>query len=69
MIALVGPEGQPPVRPGAFCIRNRASPKVLPMSSRSSGGVSRLSPYLQVAPLALIMLAMVGIPIGTVILL
>ena len=39
------------------------------MSSRSSGGVSRLSPYLQVAPLALIMLAMVGIPIGTVILL
>lgn len=39
------------------------------MSSRSSGGVSRLSPYLQVAPLALIMLTMVGVPIITLILL
>jgi putative spermidine/putrescine transport system permease protein len=39
------------------------------MSARSSGSGSRLTPYLQVAPLALIMLVMVGIPIGTVVLL
>jgi putative spermidine/putrescine transport system permease protein len=39
------------------------------MSARSSGGGSRLAPYFQVAPLALLMLAMVGIPIGTVVLL
>lgn len=37
--------------------------------SRSSGRSSVLTPYLQVAPLALIMLAMVGIPIVTVVLL
>ena len=38
------------------------------MSGRSSGG-SRIAPYLQVAPLALIMLATVGIPLVTVVLL
>ena len=38
------------------------------MSAQSTGG-TRLTPYLQVAPLAIIMLAMVGIPIGTVVLL
>ncbi|WP_112310960.1 ABC transporter permease [Pseudogemmobacter bohemicus] len=37
--------------------------------SRSSGRSSPLTPYLQVAPLALIMLAMVGIPLITVLLL
>ena len=37
--------------------------------SRSSGRSSPLTPYLQVAPLAVIMLAMVGIPIITVLLL
>ncbi|VDC20131.1 ABC transporter permease [Pseudogemmobacter humi] len=37
--------------------------------SRSSGRTPVLTPYLQVAPLALIMLAMVGIPIVTVVLL
>ncbi|QIR86780.1 MULTISPECIES: ABC transporter permease [unclassified Paracoccus (in: a-proteobacteria)] len=39
------------------------------MSAQSSGGGTRMTPYLQVAPLAIIMLAMVGIPIGTVLLL
>ena len=39
------------------------------MSSRSPGSSSSLTPYLQVAPLALIMLAMVGIPLATVLLL
>lgn len=39
------------------------------MSSRSPGSSSPLTPYLQVAPLALIMLAMVGIPLATVLLL
>ena len=39
------------------------------MSAKSSGSASRLAPYLQVAPLAFIMLAMVGIPIGTVVML
>jgi len=38
------------------------------MSGRSSGG-SAVAPYLQVAPLALIMLATVGIPLLTVVLL
>ncbi|NPD14019.1 ABC transporter permease [Xinfangfangia sp. D13-10-4-6] len=37
--------------------------------SRSSGRSSPLTPYLQVAPLALIMLAMVGVPLITVVLL
>ncbi len=35
------------------------------MSGRSSGGGSRLVPYLQVAPLALFTIAFVGIPIAT----
>lgn len=38
------------------------------MSGKSTGG-SRVAPYLQVAPLALIMLATVGIPLITVVLL
>ena len=38
------------------------------MSGKSTGG-SRIAPYLQVAPLALIMLATVGIPLVTVVLL
>lgn len=37
--------------------------------SRSNPGGSRIAPYLQVAPLALIMLATVGIPLITVVLL
>ena len=37
--------------------------------SRSSGRSSPLTPYLQITPLALIMLAMVGIPLITVVLL
>lgn len=39
------------------------------MSGSSSGSSSSATPYLQVAPLALIMIAMVGIPLATVVLL
>lgn len=39
------------------------------MSARSPGSASRLTPYIQIAPLAFLILAMVGIPIGTVVLL
>ena len=36
------------------------------MSGRSSGSSSPVAPYLQVAPLAIVMIAMVGIPLATV---
>lgn len=39
------------------------------MSGRSSPSGSRLAPYLQVAPLAFLMLTMVGIPLVTVVML
>jgi putative spermidine/putrescine transport system permease protein len=39
------------------------------MSGRSSGSSSPVAPYLQVAPLAVVMIAMVGIPLATVVLL
>ena len=39
------------------------------MSGRSSGSSSSLAPYLQVTPLAITMIAMVGIPLATVVML
>jgi putative spermidine/putrescine transport system permease protein len=39
------------------------------MSGRSSGSSSPLAPYLQVTPLAITMIAMVGIPLATVVML
>ena len=39
------------------------------MPGRSSGSSSPLAPYLQVAPLAITMIAMVGIPLATVVML
>ena len=39
------------------------------MSGRSPASVSPLTPYLQVAPLALLMITMVGIPLLTVVML
>jgi len=39
------------------------------MSGRSSGSSSPLAPYFQVTPLAVIMIAMVGIPLATVVML
>lgn len=39
------------------------------MSGRSSGSSSPLAPYLQVTPLGIIMIAMVGIPLATVVML